>query len=52
MASARKRSVKRSRCPHKGSPEKTQSVKRHRSKSRKGKRVSVKSHCRVPAKKL
>ena len=51
MASHRKRSVKRSRCPHKDAPEKTQSVKKHRSKSRKGKRVSVKSHCRVPSRK-
>lgn len=43
-----KRIVKRSRCPHKANPEATQSVKRHRSKSRSGKRHPVKSFCRKP----
>jgi len=45
--SVRRSPVRKVRCP-KADPEKSQSVRRHRSKSSKGKKYTRKSYCRRP----
>jgi len=46
---SKRKPVRKVRCPKASAPGKSQSVKRHRSKSKSGKRHSVRSFCRSPS---